>query len=189
MGLEMAMVGKPVLLASRTWYEDASRILRVRSRESLPELLEKCLSASPDRDIQREAFRLAYCLVCTFEMEFPLITVLDIFDAKPSYSQKEDLAAGKDPSLDRICNYLIEGSPLFESPTTEDRSRSTAEEDAFFDQLDRTNADLAISHASSGANGELAAPNEVAKMSFRQFGRSLKKTVRQFRESTSPRNR
>ncbi len=189
MGLEMAMVGKPVLLASRTWYEDASRILRVRSRESLPEMLEQCLRASPGRDIQREAFRLAYCLVCTFEMEFPLITVLDIFDAKPSYREKEDLAAGKDPSLDRICNYLIDGSPLFESPTPEDRSRSTAEEDAFFDQLEKANADLAILPASSGANGELESPNAVGKISFHKFGKSIKKSIRQIRESSLPRNR
>jgi len=189
MGLEMAMLGKPVLLASRTWYEDASRILRVRSRESLPEMLEKCLRASPDREIRREAFRLAYCLVCTFEMEFPLITVLDIFDAKPNYSQKEELSAGRDPSLDRICNYLIEGSPLFESPTPEDRSRSTAEEDAFFDQLEKAIAGSAISPASSGVNGELEAPNAVPKSSFRQFGSSIKKSIRQFRALSSSRNR
>ena len=59
-GLEMAMQGKPVLLASRALYEYGSQILTVRSRESLPGMLERCLQASTDREIQREAFRLAH---------------------------------------------------------------------------------------------------------------------------------
>ena len=45
-GLEMAMLGKPVLLASRALYEYGSQILTVRSKESLPGMLERCLQAS-----------------------------------------------------------------------------------------------------------------------------------------------
>jgi hypothetical protein len=134
-GLEMAMLGKPVFLASRALYENCSTILRVRSKESLPELLERCLDASTNREIQREAFRLAHCYIRKFELDFPVITVLNVYEAKRNYSQPEELGPGKDASLDRICNYLIAGSPLFESPTAEDLSRTTDEEDAYFDQL------------------------------------------------------
>jgi len=134
-GLEMAMLGKPVLLASRAPYEHGSRILTVRSRESLPGMLERCLNASIDREIQREAFRLAYYYIFAFELPFPAISVLGIYEAKLNYIDQEDLAHGKDDSLDHICNFLIEGRPLFDCPTAEERSRTAAAEDAFFEEL------------------------------------------------------
>jgi hypothetical protein len=137
-GLEMAMLGKPVLLASKALYEHGSQILTVRSRESLPGMLERCLQAPPRREIQREAFRLAYSYLFRFEPPFPAITVLDIFQAKVNYLGPEDLAPGKDSSLDRICNFLLKGNPLSDRPTLEEQSRSTADEDAFFDELERS---------------------------------------------------
>lgn len=134
-GLEMAMLGKPVFLASRALYENCSTILSLRSKESLPGMLEKCLGASTNREIQREAFRLAYCYIRKFELDFPVITVLNVYEAQRNFSQPEELGPGKDASLDRICNYLIDGSPLFEAPSAQDLVRTTDEEDAFFDQL------------------------------------------------------
>jgi hypothetical protein len=137
-GLEMAMLGKPVLLAARALYEHSSKILTVRSKESLPQMLERCLYAATDREIQREAFRLAYYYIFVFEPAFPAITVLGIYEAKLNYVHWKDLAPGKDDSLDHICNFLIKGRPLFDSPTVEERSRATADEDAFFEELARS---------------------------------------------------
>jgi Capsule polysaccharide biosynthesis protein len=134
-GLEMAMLGKPVLLASRALYEDGSRILTVRSKESLPGMLERCLQASTDRESQREAFRLAYYYIFVFELPFPAVTMSGMYEAKPNYSCREDLAPGVDDSLDHICSFLIEGQPLFDCPTSEERCRTTADEDAFFEKL------------------------------------------------------
>jgi hypothetical protein len=134
-GLEMAMLGKPVLVASRALYDNCSTILSVRSSELLPAMLEKCLDSTTNREIQREAFRLASCYISRFELEFPTIKVLNIFQAEPNYSQPEDLGAGKDASLDRICNYLIDGDPLYESPSALDLARTTDEENAFFDDF------------------------------------------------------
>ncbi len=141
-GLEMAMLGKPVFLASRALYENCSTILSVRSKESLSEMLEKCMNASPSKEIQREAFRLLHCYIGKFELDFPVITVLNVYEAKRNYNQPEDLGPGKDASMDRICNYLIDGSPLFESPSVEDLSRTTDEEDKYFDQLVNMQPDI-----------------------------------------------
>ena len=134
-GLEMAMLGKPVLVASRAIYESSSSILAVQDRELLPEMLEKCLHASTDRKIQREAFRLAYYYIFKFELPFPAITVQDIYRAELNYINAGDLSAGKDDSLDRICNFLISGLPLHNEPSSYDRLRTTADEDAFFEEL------------------------------------------------------
>jgi hypothetical protein len=134
-GLEMAMLGRPVLLASRTSYELCSRILTVHNKEALPGMLEQCLQASPSRELQREAFRLAYRYIFRFELPFPAVKVLHVFDAEANYGSTEDLARGKDSSLDKICNYLVDGQPFFTGPSNAELSRTTADEDAFFQEL------------------------------------------------------
>ena len=134
-GLEMAMLGKPVLLASKALYGNGLKIMTLSSRESLPEMLEKCLHATSDREIQREAFRLAYYFMFGSELPFPAINVLGVYEAKANYVSASDLAAGKDKSLDQICNYLIEGKPLYVYPTTKELSRPTVDEDVFLEEL------------------------------------------------------
>lgn len=136
-GLEMAMFGKPVLLAARAIYENCSNIMTVSSKDSLLGMLEQCLACKANREIRREAFRLAYYYGCKFELEFKPLTVIGIYEAIPNYKQVEDLGPGKDASLDRICRYLMESEPLFADPSVDEQSRSTADEDRFFDELDR----------------------------------------------------
>jgi len=133
-GLEMAMLGKPVLLASRALYECGAKILTLRSKEALPGMLEECLHRTTDREIQREAFRLAHYYFAS-ELPFPAVTVLGLYEMKANYTDQRDLAPGKDNSLDHICRFLIDDGPLFDSPTVEERSRITAVEDAFFEEL------------------------------------------------------
>jgi hypothetical protein len=137
-GLEMAMMGKPVLLASRALYEHGSHILTVRSKESLTNMLERCLQATTNREIQRDAFRLLHYYIVACELPFPAVTVLGVYEAKLNYADPASLAPGKDHSLDRICDFLTEDRPLFDPPTPAEQSRTTANEDAFFDELARS---------------------------------------------------
>jgi hypothetical protein len=136
-GLEMAMLGKPVLLASRALYEHGSQIVTVREKELLTELLERGLRATTNREIQREGFRLAHYYFAS-EIPFPAVDVLGVFDVKLKDAYRDDATLIKDESLGRISRFLIEGSPLFDSPTAAERHRTTADEDAFFDRLARS---------------------------------------------------
>jgi hypothetical protein len=145
-GLEMAMLGKPVLLASRTMYEHGSEMLTVPSKESLPEILERCLHARTNREIQRQAFRLAYYYISRLELPFPAVKVLGVYDARLNYVDRQDLAPGKDDSLDHICNFLMNDCSLFDCPTAEERSRTTADEDAFFEELSHSPDYLKSNH-------------------------------------------
>jgi hypothetical protein len=133
-GLEMAMLGKPVLLASRALYEYGSQIWTLRSQESLPEMLERCLHAVPDRETQREAFRLAYYYFSS-EPPFPAVSIADVFDVTVNKAYRDQGMWERDPALDRICGFLVNDEPLHRSPGSEERTRTTAEEDAFFDEL------------------------------------------------------
>jgi len=138
------------------------------------------------REIRREAFRLAYYYVCQFELAFPAITVLNIYEAETNYTKKEELGVGFDASLDRICNFLIEGTSLFDSPTEEALSRSTAVEDAFFDELENAGA-LAVGPpgpAESDATiaptvgNPFAAKNGKRRSSLVKVGRTIEKSIR-----------
>ncbi|WP_109484772.1 hypothetical protein [Occallatibacter savannae] len=134
-GLEMALIGKPVLLASRAIYEHASAILTVRSRQELPMLLKSLMETRETREIQRQAFRIAYYAMCVCDMPFPLVKVESLYHARETLQSLEELEPGNDPSLDRICRFLVEDGPLFEQPSAADRARTTAEEDVFLDEL------------------------------------------------------
>ena len=133
MGLEMAMLGKPVVLASRALYENGSRIMTVRSPDELAEILQRCLGAASDREIQREAFRLAYSYIFVFELPFPAVKVLGLYEAKVNYADAAELAA--DDSLRCISNFLINGQSLYGEPSTQERLRTTDDEDSFFAEL------------------------------------------------------
>jgi hypothetical protein len=100
-------------------------------------MLERCLHATPNREIQREAFRLAYYYFLS-ELPFPAVSVYGVYDVKVNDAFRGDLSPGTDDSLDRICGFLIEGQPLYKDPTAAEQMRSISEEDAFFDELARS---------------------------------------------------
>ena len=137
-GIEMAMLGKPVVLAARNFYEVGSHIINVRARESLRDDLERSLGSFSARELRREAYRLAYYYVFEFELPFPLVSVFGVMDVELNYQGREALGPGRDETLDRICDYLLEDKPLFESPTESERSRLPTDEEAFFEWMERT---------------------------------------------------
>jgi hypothetical protein len=100
--------------------------------------LEKSLGAYSARELRREAYRLAYYYAFEFEPPFPLVSVFGVMDVELNYQGTEALGPGRDKTLDRICNYLLEKGPLFDSPTDAERSRPPTEEDAFFEWMERT---------------------------------------------------
>lgn len=137
-GLEMAMLGKPVVLASRAIYEDMPHVLNARTREQLPEMLEMSMKSFPAREIQREAFRLAYYYVFKFEVPFPLVAMEDVLDFKVNYTSLEELAPGQNKELDNICNYLLKGTYLYDTPAATEQARTNDDEDAFFELIERS---------------------------------------------------
>jgi hypothetical protein len=141
-GIEMAMLGKPVVLGSRAFYEDVTNILVVGSKRPLPEILEKTLQPYSAREIRRHAFRWAYRYSHVFEAPFPLISAESIVDARLNYDGPGPLTPGMDNTLDRACNFLIRGYPLHDSPTEAELARTTADEDSFFSEIENATSPL-----------------------------------------------
>jgi hypothetical protein len=136
-GIEMAMLGKRVVLASRAFYENGRHTLTIQNKQNFFEIMEKSRQPYPIREIRREAFRLAYYYVFEFELPFPLVSKLGVMDVKLNYTGVEALAAGQDTTIDHACGFLIEGYRLFDPPNDADLTRTTADEDAFFAELEQ----------------------------------------------------
>ncbi len=141
-GLEMAMLGKPVVLASRAFYEHGSHVITMRPGETLAGVMERSLQSYSAREIRREAFRMAYYYVFEFELPFPLVSKTGVFDVKLNYTGEEELLPGRDRTLDHACRFLIEGTSLFDAPTDAELVRTTADEDAFLSEMEGSPAAL-----------------------------------------------
>jgi len=163
-GLEMAMLGKPVFLAARASYEQCPSIIVLTSKDAISAALDRCLTAAPSRQIRREAFRLAYYYIFRFEMPFPAITVFDLYRCTVNYKRPEEFTSTEDQTLDHLCNYLVRGDPLFDQPTVEERSRDTSDEDRFFAEIE------------SDPN-YLRNPHYDRWLRMREWGRSVKKRL------------
>ena len=59
-------------------------------------------------------------------------------DVKLNYASSEVLTPGQDDTLDDICNYLIEGRPLYDPPNEVEQARTTADEDTFLELLEQS---------------------------------------------------
>jgi hypothetical protein len=134
------------VLAARAFYEEASQIHRIFSKQELGDKLEASLGPHSSREIRKEAFRLAYRYVFQFEPHFPLVSMVDIVEPRLNYSDANALAPGADSTLDRICGYLINDDALFDSPAATESLQTAADEDSFFDELDRSPDYLRNSH-------------------------------------------
>lgn len=140
-GLETLALGKPVLTAPPLpLYEMAQGVILVEAPDEieakLNELARHQSTTATRAQCQRGAFRCIFRGFFDFQKDFPLVRVDDRVSARATYSDESALLPGRDATLDRICDFLFEGRPLFDTPTPSDLARSTADEDDFFAQLE-----------------------------------------------------
>lgn len=83
------------------------------------------------RDDLRRFYRNCYSQLYRSSVEFEVIGYKDYFYAVSSFASAAELVAGRDPTLDSVCDHLFSGSAVYRLPGDEERSRSTAEEDEF----------------------------------------------------------
>jgi hypothetical protein len=64
------------------------------------------------------------------------------YSSKLRFRSQNELLPEKDPGLDRICNFLMRGEPIFPGPGPKEQALTSGEEDEFFAKLE-ANPDLA----------------------------------------------
>lgn len=136
-GLEMLATGKPVVsVAPLPIYQSAEGVFLTPDEASLPDVLEHVFDLKPQRTFQRAAFRCAYQFFFGMQMPFPLVEWRSRHESAVKYTSPDALREGADPTLDRICNFLLKGTPLFSSPEASGIARLPNEEDAFFTEIE-----------------------------------------------------
>lgn len=128
-GLEMAAAGKPVLCAAQATYSHAGCVQPIEAPEQLGPGLQAALAQGASAATARRALRWAYRYFRECCIPFPLVHEEPIDHANLTYSSLDALAEGRDPTLDRICRYLLGQAPsVLPGPTAAERGRSPEEE-------------------------------------------------------------
>jgi hypothetical protein len=117
MGVEIAMLGVPLIVAGESFNRGKGYSYDVENPAQYFELLERIqeLPRHVPEAVER-AHKYAYHYFFRIMMDFPLYSVADAFhvaDARLEFSDLAALEPGKCPALDVICQGIMDGQTLF----------------------------------------------------------------------------
>lgn len=116
-GLEMACMGKNVVVCAESFYDCLRNIWVVRKKEVYEDLLCNAARIENKNSIKDEALKFAhfYYFAAT-SIKFPLVKMTDPHNAVLNYSSLNELLPGKDENLDRICDYILFNKDIVKIP-------------------------------------------------------------------------
>ncbi len=107
-GLELALLGKPVILAGRAHYSGLGFTLDSSTKEEYRVLLKSAARAKPLDSKQTErARKYAYLYFLARQLPFPPVAFDETSWWHLPDSEAEDLCNGKNPFVDFICDELV----------------------------------------------------------------------------------
>jgi len=106
---------------------------RVLTPDSYLDSLKKAISKKQSNELNflKKAYRGFYFYFYRLSNKFKSIGIKDHYKCDIKINSINELSEGNDPALDRVCNYLLKGSPLFSVPGELEKSRSDNEETVF----------------------------------------------------------
>lgn len=114
-GLEAALMGKPVILAANTHYRNKGFTYDPTTKDEFLSLLvdNSIMKSSPQSNIDL-ARRYAYHFFFSTMLDFDLSTEI-VRGSWPifNFTSLEDLLPGKNLTLDLICDGILHGTPIF----------------------------------------------------------------------------
>jgi len=135
-GLEMFALGKPLgTTPPIPIYDHVPGVVVINGPGEVEVAMDRLASTQPSREFQRQALRCIYQYFYGKQTPFPLVEMTGLFESKLTYTDESALTPGKDPGLDRICDFIVEGKPLYPGPSESDLARSTADEDSFLAEI------------------------------------------------------
>ena len=148
-GAEAFIRGVPTLCLGDYMYRHMGMVW-VRSKQEYPPALKAALRG-PDtiriEDLQR-AYRFAYLIFFRLAFRFRSFGIKDIHSPDIRVRNLDDLAPGKDETLDRVCDHILLGTPIY---PLADGARSDAGEERAF--LERTLSECSAKRRRARAMG------------------------------------
>ena len=118
-GLELALAGKPVIVAGEVHYRDKGFTVDVSDPEQFLAELDRGLSAPDDlrRDVE-VARRYAHFFLFRGPVGTPLVTEPLPGLARLATCSLDDLAPGANADVDWICDFILSGATASRAATT-----------------------------------------------------------------------
>lgn len=129
-GLEMAALGKPVLVAAHCQYYGCPFVISLEKVKDYPRLMMKTIHTAPSVDTMRLAYRFIYHFFLSMSIRFPLISILNVHWSRLKYSSLEALRPGKNQTLDSIVRSVWGDQPIYPEPDATHLSRSNEDENS-----------------------------------------------------------
>ena len=116
-GLEMACMGKTVVVGAETFYDNLSFIWTAQDKSNYENLLSYATKIKSRKDTVRKALRFAYYFFFrASSIKFPYVKMPDPHNGILNYSTLDDLLPGKEKNLDRICNIILNNEEIIPTP-------------------------------------------------------------------------
>ena len=107
MGLELAVMGKPVVVAGQVHYTGKGFTVDVPNREAYPALLREAISKPAQQTAMDIALRYAYFFFFQVAVDFPLIDVRVPGKTHLDPAFLQSVQSDHDGVLSRICESLL----------------------------------------------------------------------------------
>lgn len=150
-GLEAVTTGIPTAICEASLYSPgATHTIKDFSKQALGHLVEELLQSSTRFTIEhlRKVYRYLNVFVFKHSTLFQSFRIGENSQPDILIQSLEELREENDPGLDRICDYFLKGTSVYELPTAEDKARNSLDEEVFFqEELARLqNTRSALSH-------------------------------------------
>ena len=133
-GLEMACTGLPVVVTAQSTWVHAGFAERVWEPEHFGAAIGRALEKGRQPEIARMAMRWAVHFFKHWAMPFRQVIEEPPHIGQITWSELHDLAPEQDPTLDRMCAAILDGTPVYRLPTRSDAERSQDAEDAWLER-------------------------------------------------------
>lgn len=111
-GLEAAAGGKPVCVAGKTHYRGRGFTTDVTTAAEYDALFDDLAWTEPDPAKIERARRYAHLFLCRAMVPFPAVVEEEPSEPVFTFSSVTELAPGRDPYLDLVCEGILEHAPL-----------------------------------------------------------------------------
>jgi len=135
---EMAAMGRPVVrVGSNNLLQYADFIFAPRNHHDYISILDRFVKASSQRDEVSTvlAWRYAYLYLLRRSIPFPLVHQPKWFVGEMAYASHEDLAPGRDKSLDHICDVFMDGKPIHGPAPSRPSDSEALEKEAILNRI------------------------------------------------------
>jgi len=111
-GMEMALRGKPVVVAGRSYYSGKGFTFDAASPEHFEELIERALSTNLTNEQVELARRYAFLFFFRHHIPFPLTTTSTGSRIRFNFDSLDELRPGNVPFLDLVCDGILQERPF-----------------------------------------------------------------------------